>query len=221
MTKVAAVHTGVFMVDLIKNLCAEILPDDVQLISIVDDGIIAEAVEAGGVTPAITKRLISYYHAGVDAGADIVFNTCSSVGEVADLGAKQLRVPLFKIDIPMATKAVEMADTVCVLATLPTTLGPTVRLVKSRSVELGKPVEVLEGLAQGAFDKFLAGDTGGHDQMILDTAMALADKADVFVLAQASMSRMESALAEKTGKPVLASPRLGVLGLKEAIEKLC
>ena len=94
------------------------------------------------------------------------------------------------------------------------------RLVKSRSVELGKSVEVLEGLAEGAFDKFLAGDTAAHDQMILDTAMAIADKADVFVLAQASMSRMENTLAEKTGKPVLSSPRLGVLGLKEEIEKL-
>lgn len=220
MKTVAAVHTGVFMVDLIKELCAEILPDDVRVISVVDDGIIAEAVAAGGVTPAITKRLINYYHAGVDAGADIVFNTCSSVGEVADLGAKQLSVPLFKIDVPMATKAVEMAETVSVLATLPTTLGPTVRLVKSRAVELGKQVEVLEGLAEGAFDKFLAGDTDTHDKMILDTAIKLADKTDVFVLAQASMSRMEGALAEKTGKPVLSSPRLGVMGLKEKLAEL-
>jgi hypothetical protein len=208
------------MVDLIKELCAEILPDDVRIISVVDDGIIAEAVAAGGVTPAITKRLISYYQAGVDAGADIVFNTCSSVGEVADLGAKQLSVPLFKIDIPMATKAVEMGNTVGVLATLPTTLGPTARLVKSRAVELKKPVEVLEGLAEGAFDRFLAGDTETHDRMILDTAMKLADKVDVFVLAQASMSRMESLLAEQTGKPVLSSPRLGVMGLKEKIAEL-
>lgn len=220
MTIVAAVHTGVFMVDLIKDLCAEILPDDVRVISVVDDGIIAEAVAAGGVTPAITKRLISYYQAGVDAGADIVFNTCSSVGEVADLGAKQLTVPLFKIDIPMATKAVEMGDTVGVLATLPTTLGPTVRLVKSRSIELKKPVEVLEGLAEGAFDRFLAGDTDTHDQMILDTAMKLAEKVDVFVLAQASMSRIENLLAEKTGKPVLSSPRLGVMGLKDKLTEL-
>ncbi len=220
MKTVAAVHTGVFMVDLIKELCAEILPDDVRVISVVDDSIVAEAVAAGGVTPAITRRLINYYHAGVDSGADIVFNTCSSVGEVADLGAKQLSVPLFKIDIPMATKAVEMANTVCVLATLPTTLGPTVRLVKSRAVEINKHVEVLEGLAEGAFDKFLAGDTETHDQMILDTAVKLADKADVFVLAQASMSRMESTLAEKTGKPVLSSPRLGVMGLKEKLAEL-
>lgn len=220
MTIVAAVHTGVFMVDLIKDLCAEILPDDVRVISVVDDGIIAEAVAAGGVTPAITKRLISYYQAGVDAGADIVFNTCSSVGEVADLGAKQLNVPLFKIDIPMATKAVGMGDTVGVLATLPTTLGPTVRLVKNRSDELKKHVEVLEGLAEGAFDRFLAGDTNTHDQMIIDTAMKLADMVDVFVLAQASMSRMESLLAEKTGKPILSSPRLGVMGLKDKIAEL-
>lgn len=221
MTTVAAVHTGVFMVDLIKELCKEILPEDVKVINFVEDGIIAEAVAAGGVTPEITKRLISYYHAGVDAGADIIFNTCSSVGEVADLGAKQLSVPMFKIDIPMARKAVDMADTaVGVLATLPTTLGPTVRLVKSQSVEMEKPVEVLEGLAEGAFDKFLAGDNAGHDQMIIDTAMKIADKVDVFVLAQASMSRMEATLAEKTGKPVLASPRLGVEALKEKLASM-
>ena len=74
MPIVAAVHTGVFMGDLIKDLCMEILPDDVRIISVVDDGIIAEAFAAGGATPAITKRLISCYQAGVDAGADIVFN---------------------------------------------------------------------------------------------------------------------------------------------------
>ena len=220
MTTVAAVHTGVFMVDLIKDLCAEILPDDVRIISVVDDSIIPEAIAAGGVTPTIIKRLISYYQAGVDAGADIIFHTCSSVGEVTDLGAKQLTIPLFRIDIPMATKAVEMGDAVGVLATLPTTLGPTVRLIKSRSAELNKNVDVLEGLAEGAFDRFLAGDTNTHDQMILDTAMNLADKVDVFVLAQASMSRMENLLAEKTGKPVISSPRLGVMELKRKLAEL-
>lgn len=219
MKTVVAVHTGVFMVDLIKSLFAEILPDT-KLINIAEDGIIAEAVKAGGVTPAITKRLISYYHAGVDAGADIIFNTCSSVGEVADIGAKQLNVPMFRIDEAMATKAVESANAVGVLATLPTTLGPTVRLVKSQSVRLEKPVKVLEGLAEGAFDKFMAGDSAGHDQMILDTAAGIAEQVDMFVLAQASMARMEATLTEKTGKPVLSSPRLGVLALKAKLEKM-
>ena len=216
MKTVAAVHTGVFMVDLIKGLFAEILPGT-KLINIVDDSIVAEALRAGRVTPAIARRLISYYQAGADAGADLIFNTCSSVGEVSELGAQQLQVPMFRIDVPMAIRAVESANSIGVLATLPTTLGPTVRLVKAQSTRLEKPVKILEGLAEGAFDKFMAGDSAGHDQMILDTAARIADQVDIFVLAQASMSRMESTLSEKTGKPVLSSPRLGVLALKEKL----
>lgn len=219
MKTVAAVHTGVFMVDLIKGLFAEILPGT-KLINIVDDSIVAEALKAGQVTPAIARRLISYYQAGVDAGADLIFNTCSSVGEVSELGAQQLRVPMFRIDVPMATKAVESAKSIGVLATLPTTLGPTVRLVKAQSIRLEKPVRILEGLAEGAFDKFLAGDSAGHDQMILDTAVRIADQVEIFILAQASMSRMEGTLLEKTGKPVFSSPRLGVLGLKEKLAEM-
>lgn len=216
MKTVAAVHTGVFMVDLIKGLFAEILPGT-KLINIVDDSIVAEAVKAGRVTPAIARRLISYYQAGVDAGADLIFNTCSSVGEVSELGAQQLQVPMFRIDVPMAIRAVESANSIGVLATLPTTLGPTVRLVKAQSTRLEKPVKILEGLAEGAFDKFMAGDSAGHDQMILNTVLRIADHVDIFILAQASMSRMESTLSEKTGKPVLSSPRLGVLALKEKL----
>jgi len=216
MKTVAAVHTGVFMVDLIKGLFAEILPGT-KLINIVDDSIVAEALKAGRVTPAIARRLISYYQAGVDAGADLIFNTCSSVGEVSELGAQQLQVPMFRIDVPMAIRAVESANSIGVLATLPTTLGPTVRLVKAQSTRLEKPVTILEGLADGAFDKFLVGDSAGHDQMILDTALRIAEHVDIFILAQASMSRMESTLSEKTGKPVLSSPRLGVLALKEKL----
>ena len=56
--------------------------------------------------------------------------------------------------------------------------------------------------------------------MILDTAMKLAEKVDVFVLAQASMLRIENLLAEKTGKPVLSSPKLGVMGLKDKLSEL-
>jgi len=219
MNIVVAVHTGIFMVDLIKRLFVEILPE-VKLKNIVDDSIIADLIEAGGVTPAITKRMMSHYHAGVDAGADIIFNTCSSTGEVADLGAYQLSVPMFKIDLPLATKAVERANSIGILATLPTTLGPTVRLIRTQANRLNKPVTIVEGLANGAFDKFMSGDTSGHDQMILDTANRMADQVDIFVLAQASMSRMEDVLSANTGLPVFSSPRLGVSALKAKLEEM-
>jgi glutamate racemase len=219
MKTVAAVHTGVLMVDLMKTLFAELLPD-VRLINIVDDSIIPEAVQAGKVTPAIAKRLIGYYFAGIDAGADVVFNTCSSVGEVADLGRQLVNVPLVKIDEPMAIKAVESTDKIGVLATLPSTLGPTVRLVKTQAIRLGKRINVVEGLADGAFQSLIAGDTAKHDQTIVATASRIAAQVEIFVLAQASMARMEAALTEKTGKPVLSSPRLGVLAVKAKLEEM-
>lgn len=217
MKTVAAVHTGVIMVDLLKPLFAELLPG-VRVINIVDDSIVAEAGRAGKITPGITKRLISYYFAGIDAGADVVFNTCSSVGEVADLGRQMLPVPLVKIDELMAIKAVERASNIGVIATLPTTLGPTARLVKTQAARLEKSVSVVEGLAEGAFQALIAGDPVKHDHTILETARRLAGDVDLFVLAQASMARMESALSDATGKPVLSSPRLGILAVKAILE---
>lgn len=219
MKTVAAIHTGVLMVDLTKTLFAELLPD-VRLLNIVDDSIIPEAVQAGKVTPAIAKRLIGYYFAGIDAGADVVFNTCSSVGEVADLGRQLVNVPLVKIDEPMAIKAVESTDKIGVLATLPSTLGPTVRLVKTQAKRLGKTINVVEGLADGAFQSLIAGDPAKHDQMIVETASRIAAQVEIFVLAQASMARMEAVLTEKTEKPVLSSPRLGVLAVKATLEEM-
>lgn len=218
MQTVAAVHTGVIMVDLMKKLFVELLPE-VRVINIVDDSIIAEARTAGKVTPGIVRRMLAYYVAGVDAGADVVLNTCSSVGEVADLGKQMLNVPLIKIDDPMTRKAVESAERIGVLATLPTTLGPTVRLVNTQAGRLGKTVNVVEGLADGAFQALVAGDAAQHDQMIVETARRIAGAVDLVVLAQASMARMETTLADVLGKPVLSSPRLGVLAVKAALEE--
>jgi len=217
MKTVAAVHTGAIMIDLLKPLFAELLPG-IRVINIVDDSIVAEAGRAGKITPGITKRLISYYFAGIDAGADVVFNTCSSVGEVADLARQMLPVPLVKIDEPMAIKAVERASKIGVIATLPTTLVPTVRLVRTQAARLEKSVSVIEGLAEGAFQALVGGDPAKHDHTILDTARRLAGDVDLFVLAQASMARMEAALSEATGKPVLSSPRLGTLAVKAILE---
>lgn len=54
--------------------------------------------------------------------------------------------------------------------------------------------------------------------MIVETASRIAAQVEIFVLAQASMARMEAVLMEKTGKPVLSSPRLGVLAVKATLE---
>lgn len=217
MKTVFAVHTAMPMVEATKVLFSELLPD-VRLINMVDDSLIQDVIRAGEVLPAVARRLETYYAAAVEAGADVIFNTCSSVGEVATAARPTLSIPIVKIDEAMARKAVGMGDRVGVLATLPTTLGPTSRLVEEQAARTGRSVSVVEGLAEGAFAALLEGDSASHDTMIMETARKLAPEVDLIVLAQGSMARMQVVLGEVTGKPILSSPTMGVESVKAVLD---
>lgn len=217
MIRVFAVHTALAMVEPVNELFKQHLPD-VKLNHIVDDSLIQEVIEFNKVTPAVAKRLVNCYHMAVDARADIIFNTCSSIGEIAQAARKMVPVPILKIDDPMAIEAVETAQKIGVLATLPTTLTPTANLLRTMARERNKQVNIVEGLAEGAFQAVMAGDREIHDNLILKASEKVAEQVDLMVLAQGSMARMADKLAEVSGKPVLSSPFSGVLGVKKYIE---
>lgn len=214
MIRIVAVHTAMALVEPLNLLFKEYLPE-VKLNHIADDSLIQEVIANNAVTPAVRRRLLSYYNAAADAGADVVFNCCSSVGGVAEMGDQVAPVKVFRIDGPMAEKAVREGKRIGVIATLPTTLQPTVQLLLDKAAEAGRQIEIVDGLADGAFAAGQSGDKATHDRLIEEVAKKIADKVDVIVLAQGSMAAMESKLVEMTGKVVLSSPLLGVLGVKE------
>lgn len=214
MIRIVAVHTAMALVEPLNKLFKEHLPE-VKLNHIADDSLIPEVIANNCVTPAVRRRLISYYNAAADSGADVVFNCCSSVGKVAEMGDEIAPIKVFRIDGPMAEKAVREGKKIGVIATLPTTLQPTVALLKDKAAEAGCEIEIVEGLAKGAF----GAEKSIHDGLIEQEAMRLADEVDVIVLAQGSMAAMEQKLAEMTGKIVLSSPLLGILGLKAYLKE--
>lgn len=215
MIRVVAVHTAMALVEPLTKLFKEHLPE-VKLNHIADDSLIQEVIANNEVTPAVRRRLISYYNAAADSGADIVFNCCSSVGKVAEMGDLIAPITVFRIDGPMAEKAVREGKKIGVIATLPTTLEPTVALLRDKAASAGVEIEVVEGLAKGAF----GADKATHDGLIEQEAVKLADKVDVIVLAQGSMAAMEEKLRAMTGKMVLSSPLLGVEGLRDHLREM-
>lgn len=214
MKRVFCVHTAMALVGPLTEIFKEYLPE-VKLNHIADDSLIQEVIANNAVTPAVRRRLLSYYNAAADGGADVVFNTCSSVGDIADYGNGFARIPVFRIDQPMAAEAVAKAERIGVISTLPTTLDPTCRLLQNEAKKAGRKVALVEGLADGAFAAGQSGDGETHDRLIAEAAVKIADQVDLFVLAQGSMARMEQRLSEMTGKPVLSSPVLGVKGLRK------
>ena len=83
MINVICVHTAMALVEPLTKIFAELMPE-VNVNHIADSSLIKEVIANNEVTPAVRRRLLAYYNAAADAGADVVFNTCSSVGDVAD-----------------------------------------------------------------------------------------------------------------------------------------
>lgn len=218
MIKVFAVHTALAMVEPITTLFKEHLPE-VKLNHIVDDSLIQEVIANNAVTPAVAKRLVSCYHIAEDAGADIIFNTCSSIGDITQMARNMVKIPLLKIDDPMAAEAVSRATRIGVIATLPTTLAPTARLLQTMAAAQNKQIVVVEALAEGAFQAMMSGDRDTHDNLILKASEKIAPQVELIVLAQGSMGRMAPQLEAVTGLPVLSSPLSGTLGVKKFIEE--
>ena len=210
---IAAIYTGAALVKPLSDLMKETL-GDYKVMNILDDSMIADIIEAGGMTKAVKRRLYGYYEIACASGAELILNTCSSIGD-AVYGAREFfPIPIIRIDEPMARRAIELTDSIAVLATLPTTLDPTIRLLERCAQEAGKSIRTISALAEGAFPAITAGDAETHDRLIAETAKRVADSCDVILLAQGSMARMEKPLADLTGKTVLSSPRLGVEQIK-------
>lgn len=213
MTTVVAIYTGHGVVDALRALIKEYLPD-VRLYNIIDDSLIQQVIQDGKVKESVALRLMQHFKMAVDLGADYILNTCSSVGEIASAARNIFETPILKIDEPMAKQAVQNFQKIAVLATLPTTLMPTINLVKSQAQILGKSVTVIDGLAKGAYEAGKAKNMEKFETLILEAAVRVAEQADCIVLAQGTMARMEEKLKEETGIPVLASPRLCVQEMK-------
>jgi aspartate/glutamate racemase len=219
MKKIIAVYTGQGLSGPLQKVFKENI-DDIEYNNIIDDTLIRDVIRAGKLTPAVIKRLTQYFMIAQDMGADIIINTCSSVREIVDIAQPMIDLPIVKIDDAMGDEVVKNYSSVAVMATIPTTLNPTMRMIEEKAKKAGKDIKVVSGLAKGAYDALVSGDPEGHDRAILETAEKLSSQADCFVLAQGSMGRMQEGLMKASGKPVLASPPLCVKQVKAMLEEM-
>lgn len=217
MKHVVAVYTGHGLTEPLRREFAAQLPD-VLLTSIVDDSLIRDVRAAGRVTPAVARRLVQYFSIAAEMGADVILSTCSSVGEVVPAARVLFDVPLVRIDEPMVRQAVASARRIGVLATIPTTLGPTVRFLRAVADGGTAGIEIAEDLAPGAYEALVAGCGDEHDRLLIEAALRLRDRSELIVLAQGSMARIADRLQQAVGLPVLSSLKSGIAEVKRLLD---
>lgn len=210
--KLAFIHTSATLVPVFQELADQYLADkNLTIFNIVDDSLIKNTIERGALTQDTSKRVVNYVRSAVSAGADYIMVTCSSIGPAVETAAALTKIPVLRVDQPMADMAVAMGTKIGVVATLSTTLEPTSDLVRRRAIVAGKEIELTAKLCEGAFEALMGGKPEVHDAMVAAALKELAQKVDVIVLAQASMARVVGQLAEEDKKvPILASPGIAV-----------
>lgn len=221
MTKtLALIHTSMVFVNvetMMKDMFAEIMPD-VRLINIVDDSLLPDVMSSGVIGDDVQRRMSAYVKAAEETGADAVLSLCSSLGPSIDPTRETVEIPVIKIDDPMTRRAVELGDHIGVMATVPTTLGPTIDLIRENAADMGKDIRAHDRLVEGAFQILMGGDKDQHDQMVIAAAKELAESVDIIVFAQASMTRLAPTAESATGLQVLTSPRLAIEYAKSVLD---
>jgi aspartate/glutamate racemase len=184
---------------------------------ITDSSLLPEIREAGQPTQAVVRRMTLYAMAAEAMGADLILNSCSTVGEVADIYSQVVSVPVIKIDDAMARQAAEVGSNIALIATLPTTLAPSRRAIDRYGKSMGREIKFTEYLDQAAWEALAAGNSEKHNEILIDSIRKLdTRKFDAIVMAQVSMRALLPKI-EEIRTPVLCS---FYTGLDAVVEKI-
>jgi Asp/Glu/hydantoin racemase len=217
--KLALIHTSEALIPVFGKLCEELLPQ-IETTHISDSQLIKETIANAGLVPSVYASLHHHVEEAIAQGADVVMVTCSSMGMAVEASHARSPVPVLRVDLAMADRAISLASRIGVLATLATTLRPTVDLIERRAVQVQKQITVSARLCDGAFAAWQQGDGDLHDRLVLDQLRDLIPNVDVVVLAQASMARVLPRLTDReTAIPILTSPRLAMESLVDRFNR--
>ena len=215
--QLALIHTVTALVPVFAELTQRLLPGW-ESFNLVDESLLRNTIRSGVLEPVTSRRLAGHVWSAVDAGAEAVMVTCSSLGPAVDATVPLCPVRLFRVDEAMADAALATGRRIGVLATLTTTLEPTRDLIARRARQQHKDIALSHAVCAGAFEHLQKGERDRHDEAIAAELARMAPVVDVVVLAQASMARVVDALPPgAVGVPVLSSPRLAVERLREEL----
>lgn len=216
--KIGIIHAAVFTATVIQNYIDEILPG-ITVSHAGDDSVQNTnlAAEIGTIPKRNYLKFATMCGWLEDYGCEVIVLGCSTFNRAVEYAQPMIDVPLLQIDRPMMDEAVQIGRRVGILATLPSTVPASERLLGLAAGDAGKDIEITTRVSGAAFKELRAGRPEKHNEILLDEIESLSNEVDSIVLAQASMSALEPALGN-TRVPVLNSPRTGITRARQVLD---
>ena len=152
---------------------------DIEVYNIMDDSLLVDTRKYNGMTPTIAS------------GAVGIICTCTSVNRATKMIRPLLNIPMINIEEPVAEMAAKSGTRIGVLGTIPTSPGAISWEIEEKAAELGKEIEIVPAVVDGAFDVLCAGNRDKHDEMVCEALYKLSKEVDCIAFAQISMSLLK------------------------------
>src|SRR5262249_38381548 len=166
MPQLALIHTVTALVPVFAELTQRLLPGW-ETFNLVDESLLRNTIRSGLLEPVTSRRLAGHVWSAVDAGAQAVMVTCSSLGPAVGAAVLLGPVRLFGVEEAGADAAVATGGRIGVLAPLTTPLEPPRDLIVRRARQQHKDIALSHAVCAGAFEHPQKGERDRHDEAIV------------------------------------------------------
>ncbi|MFJ9899936.1 aspartate/glutamate racemase family protein [Streptomyces sp. NPDC091280] len=216
---VAVIHATPASIGPARTALAEGCPE-VSVWNVLDDRLVGDAEAAGGLTPALSDRMLSLIDHAVHGGADAVLLSCSLYGPVLERARRHHGLPLISSDAELFTEVSRRRfDRVLLLGhSVPAVRDSVDWLRRALSAtESGERTEVTGQTAPEAATAAARGDLDALERSLTEAALPYLGAVDAVILGMFSLSPARAGLEKALGLPVLSAPPLAARSLREQV----
>ncbi|WJL94944.1 hypothetical protein QSU92_13370 [Microbacterium sp. ET2] len=195
---------------------ADVFPDAIPW-NLVDDRLLVDANEQGGLTPPLRARMVRLIEHAVAEGSEGVLLTCSLYGDVAQEFDSEA-VPVLAADQASFALAIDGAyPRILVVGSLAAAVDDSTQRLRAAVSEAAGGLSVSATVADGA----LQATTARDDVALLDTLRGAIDpfreEVDAVLLAQYSLAPAAEGLRDALDIPVISGPHASAALMKSLV----
>ena len=217
---VAVINATVASVSPAKAGLAEAFPE-AAVWNLLDDRLISEAEASGGLTPALSRRMLSLIEYAVNGGAEAVLLSCSMYGPVIEHARRDHDLPMLSSDEELFDETARRSfRSVLLLGAMPPAVEDSVtrlREVLSRSTGAAA-MRIIGQVADGALAATARGDIEELVWVLQSAAAPHLQDVDAVVLGNFSLAPANASLEAALQIPVLSAPVLAAARLRRSLQ---
>jgi Asp/Glu/hydantoin racemase len=217
---VAVINATTASVAPAKTGLAEAFPE-AAVWNLLDDRLISEAEASGGLTPALSKRMLSLIEYAVNGGAEAVLLSCSMYGPVLEQARRDHDLPMLGSDEELFDEIARRSfRSVLLLGPLAPAVEDSVtrlRAVLSRCTGTA-PTRISGQIADGALAATARSDIEELVRVLQSAAAPHLHDVDAVVLGNFSLAPAHAGLEAALQIPVLSAPVLAAARLRRSLQ---